>query len=369
MEAIEELPTSPTPTSTSSLRALIPAPSDLTEHYDRLAFSYDDATTFHKSLAEEYVKYVKPVAGEKLLDLACGTGLVGFALNSHVRLSYIHGIDVSSKMLDFACSKISSVQNHVNMKGIILQPPDSPETDILFEHHDITSLSTLPSLSERGGTFDIITICSAFVLLPSPLESLHSWIPYLKPASTTGAFIPGGRLVLDIPHPSCMIGLSLFSKLAPKFGTSVLGPRNWIGSSEGSAMKNLKKLMRAAGLTRVEALKSRIFHDIPAATPLGEGIGRIIHEGTETERREWPATREAGSKIYDLMTKRPGLHQWKEGTEKENKCKKASWIWEWVQLGVSDDDGEMWVRGGRINNWYWMEGVSKRMLTIKICVS
>ncbi|EDN97574.1 predicted protein [Sclerotinia sclerotiorum 1980 UF-70] len=320
MEAIKQLPTSQT--LSSSPRAPIPAPSELPEHYDRLAFSYDDATTFHKSLAEEYVKYVKPVAGEKLLDLACGTGLVGFALNSHVRLSYIHGIDISSKMLDIACSKIS-----------------------------------LPSLSEREGTFDIITICSAFVLLPSPLESLHSWIPYLKPASPTGASTPGGRLVLDIPHPSSMIGLSIFSKLAPKFGISVLGPRNWIGSSEGSALKNLKNLMHAAGLRGVKTFKSRIFHDIPAATPLCEGIGRIIHEGTEAERREWPATREAGSKIFDLMTKRPGLHQWREGTEEESNDKKASWVWEWVQLGVSDEDGEMWVReeGALIIGIGWME--------------
>ncbi|APA10715.1 hypothetical protein sscle_06g054850 [Sclerotinia sclerotiorum 1980 UF-70] len=355
MEAIKQLPTSQT--LSSSPRAPIPAPSELPEHYDRLAFSYDDATTFHKSLAEEYVKYVKPVAGEKLLDLACGTGLVGFALNSHVRLSYIHGIDISSKMLDIACSKISSVSNHIGRKGIILQPPDFPETDVLFEHHDITSLSSLPSLSEREGTFDIITICSAFVLLPSPLESLHSWIPYLKPASPTGASTPGGRLVLDIPHPSSMIGLSIFSKLAPKFGISVLGPRNWIGSSEGSALKNLKNLMHAAGLRGVKTFKSRIFHDIPAATPLCEGIGRIIHEGTEAERREWPATREAGSKIFDLMTKRPGLHQWREGTEEESNDKKASWVWEWVQLGVSDEDGEMWVReeGALIIGIGWME--------------
>ncbi|CAD6456890.1 3593e057-bb66-484a-98ec-687ca213fc35 [Sclerotinia trifoliorum] len=342
MEAFEELPTSPTPTSSS--RAAIPAPSGLTEHYDRLAFSYDDATTFHKSLAEEYVKYVKPVAGESLLDLACGTGLVAFALNSHARLSYIHGIDISSRMLDIACSKISSVSNHIDRKGIILQPVDFPQTDVLFEHHDITSLSALPSLSEKEGTFDVITICSAFVLLPTPLESLRSWIPYLKPASPTAALIPGGRLVLDIPHPCSMIGLLIFSKLAPKFGISVLGPRNWIGSSEGSAMKNLKNLMHTAGLTKVETFKSRIFHDIPAATPLGEGIGRVIREGTEAERREWPATREAGSKIYDLMTKRPGLHQWREGTENENNYKKESWIWEWIQLGVSDEDGEIWVR-------------------------
>ncbi|KAF7877680.1 hypothetical protein EAF04_001351 [Stromatinia cepivora] len=363
MEPIKELSTSPTairfsaPSQTSSPRAPIPATLDVTEHYDRRAFSYDDATTFHKSVAEEYVKYVKPVAGEKLLDLACGTGLVGFALNSHVRLSHIHGIDISSKMLDFACSKISSVPNHTHMKGIILQPLDSPETDMLFEHHDITSLSTLPSLSEREGTFDIITICSAFVLLPSPLESLYSWIPYLKPAFPTGAFIPGGRLVLDIPHPSSMIGLSIFSKLAPKFGISFLGQRNWIGSSEDSAMENLEKLMGDAGLTRVKTFKSRIFHDIPAATPLGDGIGRIIDEGTETERREWPATTEAGSQIYDLMIKGAGSQKWKEGTEKENKCKKASWIWEWVQLGVSDEEGEMWVReeGALIIGIGWRE--------------
>lgn len=38
----------------------------------------DDDTTFHRTLASEYISYAKPQPGESLLDLACGTGLVTY---------------------------------------------------------------------------------------------------------------------------------------------------------------------------------------------------------------------------------------------------------------------------------------------------
>jgi hypothetical protein len=47
-------------------------------HYDGRAEKYDTHTTFHATLAREYAGFVEPREGEKVLDLACGTGLVGF---------------------------------------------------------------------------------------------------------------------------------------------------------------------------------------------------------------------------------------------------------------------------------------------------
>ncbi|ESZ95960.1 hypothetical protein SBOR_3652 [Sclerotinia borealis F-4128] len=338
--------------------------------YDSRAPTYDDATTFHKSLAHEYVEYAKPVEGEKLLDLACGTGLVGFewmngiscdehvssqsevlnystdAINSHAPLSQIHGIDISSGMLSIARSKIPSLPKHNHSRGIPLPPLDPRETNILFEHHDITSLSTLPSLSDAKGRFDIITICSALMLLSSPLENMRSWIPYLKPTSPTP---PGGRLILDIPHPSSMLGLSIFYKLSLEFGISILGSREWIGNSGIVAVENLGRLMKEAGLVDVKAFETRIFHDIPAATPVANKIGEIIDKGEENEYREWPATNEAGKKIFDIMTQWKSLENWREGTEDEKKRKRERWGEEWVKLGVMDENegremGELVVR-------------------------
>lgn len=74
--SLPKMSTHSTPTNTTTIA------QSISTHYNLRAKTYDDATTFHQSLAKEYVKYAKPLNGEKLLDLACGTGLVVFARRS-----------------------------------------------------------------------------------------------------------------------------------------------------------------------------------------------------------------------------------------------------------------------------------------------
>jgi hypothetical protein len=50
----------------------------ISNHYDGRAERYDTHTTFHAMLAKEYVGFVEPREGERVLDLACGTGMVGY---------------------------------------------------------------------------------------------------------------------------------------------------------------------------------------------------------------------------------------------------------------------------------------------------
>lgn len=54
----------------------------VTAQYIHRALIYDNAPPFHQLLIEDFVKIVKPQDGEKLLDLACGTGLLAFARKS-----------------------------------------------------------------------------------------------------------------------------------------------------------------------------------------------------------------------------------------------------------------------------------------------
>ncbi|KAB8297368.1 hypothetical protein EYC80_002713 [Monilinia laxa] len=336
--------------------------SVISAHYNRRAQTYDNATTFHKSLARAYVKYVKPILGEKALDLACGTGMVGFALNSENSLSRLHGIDISPGMLEIARLKTSEAINLESKQMAPSLPLEHSRLPIIrFDHHDITYLSTLSSLSDSKGEFDIITICSSFILLPSPLKNLRSWIPYLKDSSSSPSPIPielssvpphqtrlhnkfGGRLILDIPHPSSMLGLSVFSKLSPEFGIPVLGSRNWIGMSELEGMKNLERLMREAGLVEVEVFETDIFPDIPAATPWGDRTGMNIGGREVKGRREWPATIEVGEMIFEVMTVGGNMERWREGGDEGKKRRRERWAEEWVKLGVRYEGEEIVVR-------------------------
>lgn len=138
--------------------------SSISISYNARAAAYDDTTTFHRHLASEYVSYAKPQKGESLLDLACGTGLVTFefarvlqSLSTQPKPTII-GVDISTGMLGIARSKLSE--------------PSNQGLDIAFVEHDITSLSGIPELSGKEGYFDIITICSAFVLLPGKRSNI-----------------------------------------------------------------------------------------------------------------------------------------------------------------------------------------------------
>jgi len=97
--------------------------------------------------------------------------------------------------------------------------------------------------------------------------------------------------------------------------------------------------MQQAGLVSVRTFSTRIFPDIPAATPIA-GAGKIVtgEEGLKG-RREWSA--DDGGRVFDTMVEGKGMEKWKEdGAGK----KKERWVEEWVKLGIRDDEGNLVVR-------------------------
>ncbi|KAK7523953.1 S-adenosyl-L-methionine-dependent methyltransferase [Phyllosticta citriasiana] len=185
--------------------------------YDRRASNYDDS--HHPSFAQNFVEHVPLQPGDKVLDLACGTGLISFLAADKVGpTGAVVGVDISSAMLQVAQKKLSS---HVG-------------TNITFHEHDITRLDEIPSLVEQKGTFSAITIASALVLLHDPAEAIASWLPYLK---------PGGYLVTDVPHPQNWLHMSLIELVARHMKLHFPYHRMW-ASEENS----LRTLLTKAGL-------------------------------------------------------------------------------------------------------------------------
>jgi ubiquinone/menaquinone biosynthesis C-methylase UbiE len=163
------------------------------EVYDKRAPMYDEDTAFHRDLAEAYVTYVDLRPGEGLLDLGCGMGLVTVNLarilqpredGAVERRGKIVGVDISRGMLDVARRKLE-------MRG-----NEDEELRIDFIEGDIVKLAG-PQAAHHAG-IDIITVCSALVLMPEPREAVRCWARYLK---------PGGRRIVDIPSTESMIAL------------------------------------------------------------------------------------------------------------------------------------------------------------------
>lgn len=186
--------------------------------YDRRASNYDDS--HHPSFAQNFVQHVPLQPGDKVLDLACGTGLITFLAADKVGpTGAVVGVDISSGMLDVAQKKLSSRDGGAN---------------ITFHEHDITRLDEISSLVEQKGTFSAITIASALVLLHDPAEAIASWLPYMK---------PGGYLVTDVPHPQNWLHMSLIELVARHMKLHFPYHRIW-ASEENS----LRSLLSTAGL-------------------------------------------------------------------------------------------------------------------------
>ncbi|KAH8595738.1 hypothetical protein B0O99DRAFT_686720 [Bisporella sp. PMI_857] len=200
--------------------------TSIVDLYNSRAQQYDDKTSFHRHLATEYVKYARPQPGESLLDLACGTGLVAFEFARHLQpLPKIVGIDISS------CPSV-----------------------LIRHHHHL--------LRHRSSPFAVLGN-QALDYLPGP----------------------GGRLIVDIPYPSNMLSLGVFSLLAPEFGVEVLGNRNRITDPV-----SLKAILDEAGL-EAEVIETWIFEDISARTEEGRG--------------EWDVGE--GERIRDVYSTRGGF--------------------------------------------------------------
>jgi ubiquinone/menaquinone biosynthesis C-methylase UbiE len=256
-----------------------------------------------------------PQPGESLLDLACGTGLVTFEFapilqpqpqphnNNRTggKKGKIVGVDISSGMLGIAREKL---------RTSISQGKDF---EIEFIEHDITDLGGVEELRGMEGGFDVITLCSAMVLLDEPGEALKDWVRYLK---------IGGRVVLDVPHPRSMLALKILGDIAPEFGVSVVGDRRWIVGTE-----SLVKMMDEAGLgTKVFVTEE--WEDIPART-------QVI--GCEGRRGIW--REDEGGRVFDGCATGPG---WMGLGEEERESARQSFgdVWE----GIADGDERREVR-------------------------
>lgn len=133
-------------------------PAELTAEYDRIAESYDAA------LVEDHDWHMPEiVAGlcawllprtARILDAACGTGLVGVGLR---RLGFtdLHGLDLSAGMLTVARRK--EVYRGLKIAALGSQLP--------FEK----------------GDFDAFTVCGAFTPKHAPPESLEELLRVTRP--------------------------------------------------------------------------------------------------------------------------------------------------------------------------------------------
>lgn len=189
--------------------------------YDSRARTYDNS--HHPRFARHMVELASLKPSEHVLDLACGTGLVTFLVASAVGpTGRVVGVDVSKGMLAEAEGKKAR----------------DGGGQVEFYQHSMTDLSTLPAVRDERGKFDLITCCSALVLLEHPIDALKEWITYLK---------PGGRLVVDVTHIQNLTPGVVFERVGRRMGRPLPWYRLNFPHND-----SLEKAMVEAGLQNVE---------------------------------------------------------------------------------------------------------------------
>ncbi len=130
------------------------------EFYNARTIYDHEAGTQHPQEAIDLLEYVPIQPGQKILDIATGTGLVAIPAALKVgSQGYVTGIDMTPGMLHQAREKIAAAK---------LQNIELIEADV-------------EQINFSDNSFDVIFCCSAIVLLTDILGNLQKWYRFLKP--------------------------------------------------------------------------------------------------------------------------------------------------------------------------------------------
>ena len=194
---------------------------------------YDVDSTWHVEMGLDFVKWVAPAPGASVLDLACGTGLVTIpAARAVGEDGIVVGVDISSHMLEEGRKK----------------KVGDGSAKIEWIEHDIGNLNEVgvvqKVVTERGG-FDMISCCSALVLLADPAAAIKHWAGLMK---------PGGRMIVDVPTEDKTLQYIFTVDLKNAVGTSLPFNREWV-----DGIQSLEKLYTEAGLEVERSWRTRSY--------------------------------------------------------------------------------------------------------------
>jgi ubiquinone/menaquinone biosynthesis C-methylase UbiE len=166
-----------------------PAIRFLYEPYERF---YDNLIFIHKP-AERLIEYAKLVAGQRILDVACGTGLATMAAAKVVgKTGKVIGIDIGSRWLEIAKEKADS----------------TGQSNIEYYVGDAGSVEFDES------SFDAVICASSIFFFKDIPNTLKEWRRVLKTGGTVAFTSFGKRFWEPILHPlgEC---LSKYDNLPP----------------------------------------------------------------------------------------------------------------------------------------------------------
>lgn len=154
--------------------------------------NYDRESDFHPRLAQRLIEFADLQPGQKVLDIATGTGLVAIAVAQLVApTGWVVGVDISEGMLAQAKRKIQAL----NLANISLYLTDAE------------------GLRVPDGCFDGVLCSSALVYLTNIPGNLCRWHQWLK---------PGGLVGFHGFAETAFVASVLLQQIAERYGVSLV---------------------------------------------------------------------------------------------------------------------------------------------------
>lgn len=197
--------------------------------YDRRQVTYDtgEVGDWHHTIACRLVECTDIQSGQKVLDLATGTGMVAIEAASKIGSSgEVIGVDISSGLLAVARQKIDTA----GLNNIILQ------------------LSDIEKLDFARNSFDRIFCCSALPLLTDIPADLRLWNSFL---------VPEGKLGLCVFAETAFVHWIILQKVARRYGINIV-----MNDVTGTPAK-CRSLLEIAGYRDVKIITEQYGSYIP----------------------------------------------------------------------------------------------------------
>lgn len=288
---VHELTSMP-PQTPTNIQNFSPQTTCAKHMYSDRAQTYDaSAGGWHVELGQDFAIWTAPAPGSAVLDLACGTGLVTLPMAAAVgRSGVVVGVDVTAAMLHLA-----------RRKGI---PEGSARVE--WVEADISEglggVEVVRRVVEERGGFDVISCCSALVLLGDPVSVVRRWVDLLR---------RGGRLIVDVPSEEHTLQYLFTVALRAKLGMSLPFDREWVRGIE-----SLEGVYKEVGLEVEKSWRTKSY------------VPERWYEDDECTRDE----------VFDRQTRELYLGFAKEGRVEDAK---AAWKDVW-KLGVEDGKGKVY---------------------------
>ena len=185
------------------------------ELYNQRSNSYDEGD-FHPLLAHHLIKHIGIHSGQKILDIATGTGLVAIEAAQLVGPSgQVVGVDISTGLLKVAQRKSYSA----GLSNVEFVVADAENLDF------------------PDNSFDRVLCCSALPLMTNVPADLRLWHRFLK---------PDGLIGLQVFAETAFVGGVVLKRVAQRYGVSL------VFSDLTGTEEKCYTLLREAGFEDVE---------------------------------------------------------------------------------------------------------------------